>query len=284
MMIVSIRILLKTAAAWMLMAAAVGAAENPWDIRYPFKSATVTYEISGTETGSETLYIDGYGKKQARFRKSALRVMNRQMNTDKVEITTEQWHYDIDLASRTGSKTTNPNRYFRQEYEKLSDEEKRIVRKNAEEMGKSALGGMQGTVEKNAATLLGYRCDKTTYMGTTVYAMHDTGIPLKTETDMMGMRVKSTAVKFDKGAVPSNVFIPPKGIAITFDEEADAMMRQMAKNMIATMKDPEAAEKMKEQGAGYARQPSSGSSPGQDEPSEDALQKSLEGLKGMFGN
>jgi hypothetical protein len=283
-MIGSIRILIKTAAAGMLMAAAAGAADNPWDIRFPFKSATVTYEISGTETGNETLYIDDYGKKQARFRKSSLKVMGQQMKTDKAEITTEQWHYDIDLVSRSGRKTTNPNTYFRQEYEKLSKEEKRVVRKNAEEMGKSALGGMQGTVEKNAATLLGYRCDKTTFMGTTVYAMYDTGIALKTETDMMGMRVKSVAVKFDKGAVPSDVFIPPEGIAITYDEEADAMMRQMAKNMITRMKDPEAAEKMKEQGAGYTRQPPSGRTPGRDEPSEEELQKSLESLKGMFGN
>lgn len=282
-MIGYLKVLGKTAVLCALMAAGASAADNPWDIRFPFKSATITYDVSGTETGSETLYIDEFGKKQARFRKTTGKVMYQQMNTDKAEITTERWFYDIDLAARTGRKTTNPNRYFQLEYEKLSDKEKQVVRKNAEEMGKSVIGGMQGTVEKNAATLLGYSCDKTTFMGTTVYTMHDTGIPLKTETDMPGMSHKSVALTFDKGAVDKSVFIPPKNVEITFDKEADAMMQQMAKNMINNLKDPEAAKKMKQKEAGYSQQPPERGE-GSREESDDALQKSMESLKGLFGN
>jgi hypothetical protein len=281
------KLLAKTAAVVIAMAAGVSAAESPWDVRLPFKAATITYDVSGMESGRETLYIGDYGRKQARFRKTSGKVMFQQMNTDNVQITTEQWHYDIDLAERTGRKTTNPQKYFQQEYEKLSEREKQTVRKNVETMGKSISGGMQGSVEKNAATLLGYPCDKTTYMGTTVYTMSDTGIPLKTVTEMPGMSQQSVAVTFDKGAVDKNVFIPPKDIEIVFDKEADATMQRMAITMMNNLKDPEAARKMQQKKAQAAQQSTERKAPehgGEREESGDALEQGLESLKGLFGN
>ncbi|MBU1642003.1 hypothetical protein KKE54_01470 [bacterium] len=267
------------------------AADSPWDVRLPFKSATIFYEVSGMENGSETLYIDDYGKKEAKYRKTSGKVMYQIMKTDKIEITTPDWLYDIDMIGRTGTKITNPAKIYKQEYEKLTANEKKTVIANAEKMGKNAMGGMQATVEKNAATLLGYPCDKTTMMGTTVYTIHDTGIALKTESKVMGMSSKSVALKLEKGKVPASVFALPKGIEITFDKEADTMMRTTAKNMIDTLKDPEAMKKMQQQQKAMRTQrqqkPSKAdkTSAASNEPTQEEIDEAIkEKMKELFGN
>ena len=244
------------------------------------------------ENGSETLYIGEYGKKEAKYRKTTGKVMYQIMKTDKIEITTPDWVYDIDMIERTGTKITNPAKVYKQEYGKLSAKEKKTVSANAEKIGKNAMGGMQATVEKNAATLLGYPCDKTTMMGTTVYTIHDTGIALKTESKVMGMSSKSVALKLEKGKVPASVFALPKGVKITFDKEADTMMRTMAKNMIDSLKDPEAVKKMQQsrqqQNATQSQQKRSGpdsSSAESDESTPQEINEAIhEKMKALFGN
>jgi hypothetical protein len=241
--------IVKTLVCGALAAVWLQAADSPWDVRLPFKSATIFYEISGMEKGSETYYIEDYGKKEAKYRKTSGKVMYQIMKTDKIEITTPDWLYDIDMTGHTGTKITNPAKVYKQEYEKLTAKEKKTVIANTEKLGKYTMGGMEATVEKNAATLLGYSCDKTTIMGTTVYTIHDTGLALKTESKVMGMSSESVALKLEKGKVPASVFALPKGVTITFDNEADTMMRTTAKKMIDMLKDPEAVQKMQQQQA-----------------------------------
>ena len=287
--------IVKAAVCGALVGGWLHAAESPWDIRLPFKSATISYEVSGMENGKETLYIDDYGKKEAKYRKTSGKVMYQTMKTDRIEITTPDWLYDIDMMGRNGTKITNPAKVYKQEYEKLTAKEKKTVTANAEKMGRDAMGGMQATVEKNAATLLGYSCDKTTMMGTTVYTIHDTGIALKTESKVMGMSSKSVALKLEKGKVPASVFALPKGVTISFDKEADTMMRNMAKNMIDTLKDPEAMKKMQQQNRQQQKamrtqrqqKPSEpdDSSAASDEPSQDEINEAIqEKMKALFGN
>ena len=290
----------------LVMSAAI-AVENPWDYKLPFKSATIKYEVSGMQSGTEVLHIDDYGKRQARFTKTSGKVLFQTMETDKIEITTEDWFYTIDMTKKSGSKTTNPAKHFKEEYEKLTDKEKKIVVENSEKMGTGLIGGMQGTVEKNAATILGYKVDKTTVMGTTAYTLPGSGIALKMEMDMMGMSSKTVAVELKKGSVPANVFTPPKEVKITFDKKADGMMRSMAQNMMQTLKDPEAAEKMQQQSqhyreegkrraaeaeaayeeAEYQEEPES-SPYAEEEPDQqqinEAVEEGLKALKGLFGN
>ena len=303
------RYFIKMALLGALMVSGAIAADSPWDIKLPFKSATITYEVSGMQSGTEILHIGDSGNKQARFVKTSGKVMFQTMETDRIEITTKDWFYTIDMIEKRGSKTTNPAKVFKEEYEKLSKKEKQTVNENAEKMGTSLIGGMQGTVEKNAATMLGLKVDKTTVMGTTVYTIHGTGIALKMEMDMMGMSSKSVATELKKGSVPQNVFTPPQGVKITFDKKADEMMRSMAKNMIDTLKDPEAAKKMQQQSQQYRQEGMSQAAEAEaayeeaerpetqeqesapyaeEEPDQeqinDAVEEGLKALKGLFGN
>lgn len=271
----------------LLLAGYALAANNPWEVRLPFKSATIKYELSGMEKGNETLYIEKYGELQAKYLKSITKVMFSSTEKDEIHITTPEWVYNFDMNERTGTKMHNPNLFFLEEYNKLSSKEKKTVLKNSEEMGKTMVEGMQGVIEKNAATILGQKCDKVTAMGSTIYSIHDTGIPLKTETSMIGMSFKSVATSLKKGRVPSSVFAFPKGIEPTYDKEAEKAMRQMAKKMIANLKDPDFAKRMKEnseQRRVESRKTEDSPRSGRNEQEqEDALEKSMEMFKGLFG-
>jgi len=72
-------------------------------------------------------------------------------------------------------------------------------------------------------------------MGKVVYSISGTGLPLKVESNMMGMQHNETATRFEKDAGPASKYIPPKNIALQHDRYADQMMQQQAKNMIQNL-------------------------------------------------
>lgn len=255
--------------------------ENFWDRKLPFESATIEYALSGVEKGTEVLYIRDYGRQTAKYHKTKTNMMGMSIANETIEITDPEWIYTFDMVKRKGTKAVNPNKYMAEEYDKLSRKEKAQVRKNSEELGFSMAGQMGGKVEPEAATLLGYSCDKMTIMGATVYTIHDSGIPLKTESNMMGVMIKSEATKMTKGEAPKDKFKHPEGITPVIDQEADEMARAMAKQTMDTLKDPDAKEKMAD----------SVKTMKQDQQNEDMteeekveMEKAIEALKGFFNN
>jgi hypothetical protein len=261
------------------------AGKNPWDIKLPFKEATIQYSITGSETGSETLSIRDYGKERSRHRKSTAKMMFMTTETDQIEITNPDWVYTIDMKAGTGTKMTNPVKFMIEEYNRLSSKEKDMVNKNVQEMGTSVMQGMQVTVQQNAENILGYSCDLASVAGTTSYSIHGTDITLKSDVSMMGMNFSTVATQINEGSVPGNVFTPPAGIQITHDKEADEAARAMAKSTIDTLKSPDATRKMKEQAGGAVNQ---AQTPGQQAPpakqgSQQDMQKAMDALKGLFG-
>jgi len=261
------------------------AEKNPWDIKLPFKEATIQYSITGSETGSETLSIRDYGKERSRHRKSTAKMMFMTTDTDQIEITNPDWLYTIDMKAGTGTKMTNPVKFMIEEYNRLSSKEKDMVNKNVQEMGTSAMQGMQVTVQQNAENILGYNCDRASVAGTTSYSIHGTDITLKSDVSMMGMNFSTVATQINEGSVPGNVFTPPAGIQITHDKEADDAARAMAKSTIDTLKSPDATRKMQEQAGGAMNQtqPSGQQAPPANQGSQQDMQKAMDALKGLFG-
>ncbi|MBU0908989.1 MAG: hypothetical protein KKA54_17260 [Proteobacteria bacterium] len=261
------------------------AEKNPWDIKLPFKEATIQYSITGSETGSETLYIRDYGKEKASHRKSTSKIMFMTTQTDQIEITNPDWVYTIDMKERTGTKVTNPVKFMIEEYNKLSSKEKDMVNKNVQEMGTSLMQGMQGSVQQNAEKILGYNCDLASVAGTTSYSMHGTDITLKSDVSMMGMKFSTVATKITEGSVPGDVFAPPPGIQVTHDKEADDAARAMAKSTIDTLKSPDASQKMQQQAGDAMNQAESAGqqAPPANQGSGQDMQKAMDALKGMFG-
>ena len=209
--------------------------ENPWERKLPFKEATISYQITGTQTGSSTMYLKDYGKTSAIYRNATTKIMGITNQENTLNILTSDWIYNIDLSSKEGSKQVNPEKYFIEEFNRLSAAEQKKVTINAEKMGMGTMVGMDGEVIKNAANILGYNCDKVSMMGITIYSISDTDLSLKTETNMMGMAFTQVATKINKGSVPAAKFAIPADIQITHQPAADEMAKSHAKMTIQSL-------------------------------------------------
>ncbi|MEE4240246.1 MAG: hypothetical protein V2I36_02195 [Desulfopila sp.] len=257
------------------------AGENPWESKLPFKEATIEYSISGMEKGNETVYIRDYGRETATYRSSVMSMMGMKQATETIEFMDPDWIYSFDLQEGTGTKAANPQKYMIEEYNKLSTSEKQQVIKNSEQMsGGPLFGGMSADIEKNAATILGYDCDRVSLMGATVYTIPKSGVALKTESNMMGMKILIEATKIDEGSAPEKFFQHPEGITPIMDPEADAMARTMAQETMKMLKDPDAAEKAKNSPMMLPGAQQQDMTPEE----QQEMQEAMEMLKGLFGN
>jgi hypothetical protein len=222
----------------------------PWEMKLPFKEATIHYELSGAEKGKETLYIKDSGKFQAKHHSSTVTMMGTTKKTDTIQITDPDWVTTYDLVEKKGGKTTNPNKIYKNEYNKLSAEEKKNFEKNAKELGNTMVGQFGATVKQNSSKLLGYDCDVITMGGiSTVHSMHGTGIPLRAETSVMGMNNVYTATKVDtSSAIPDSAFAPPAGIPVALDQNMESMTMSMIQDTVDTLKTPDGAQQMQQAG------------------------------------
>lgn len=227
---------------------AVSQDENPFTEKMPFAEATIIYAISGMENGSETIYVKDHGSRSASYHKTVSNMMGMTMENNTIEITDPDWVYSFNLVEGTGSKSRNPMKYLQEEFAKLTAAERQQVMKNSKLMGQNVMAGMGGKVEENVAEILGYSCDRVNAMGTTVYSIHGSSLAVKTESEMMGMKMSIIATAIDKGEVDDKYFAHPAGIEAVHDEEADAMSLQMAQQTMAWLKDPEASSKPMQMG------------------------------------
>lgn len=250
------------------------AEDNPWNRKLPFKKATVQYDLTGMQKGTETLCVKDYGRVSAKHTNTKTTLMGMVMVTEEMELTTPELVYSYNITEGQGVKSTNPKKFMIEEYEKLSKAEKKQVDKNAEEMGVSIMDGFNGEIVKNATEILGFNCDKVTLMGSTVYTIHDTEIPLKTSVNMMGMKMDIIATSFTKGEVDEKCFEQPSGIEAEYDAESDQAARALAVQTIARLKDPEAAQKQQKAPAQQQEL-----SPEEQKEAEQAMEM----LRNMFG-
>jgi hypothetical protein len=219
---------------------ALAGERDPWQAKLPFENAVITYAHSGMEEGAETLYIRKYGEETARYLKTTTNMMGITTIDETVAIETPEYIYQFDLQEKTGTKIVNPKVYFKQEFEKLPPEEQQQVKKNSKGEGMAFLAGMGGEIEENALTILGYSCDRIQMAGTTSCNISRSGIALKTETDMMGIKALVEAVELKEGAAADKYFEFPAGIEPIADLEADAISQQMAKQTMNVLKNPNA--------------------------------------------
>lgn len=222
----------------------------PWEVKTPFKEATIQYELTGMEQGKEILYIKDSGARQAKHRTSTATMMGTTKKTHTIVLTDPDWISTYDLIEKKGGKATNPNKVYRTEYAKLTAEEKKNLEKNAKELGAGGMLGQFGSVKQKAGKVLGYDCDIASVGGiSTVYILHGTGIPLKAEASVMGMNNNVTATKVDtSSAIPDSAFAPPAGITAPLDQEMESMTVAMIKDTIDTLKRPDGAKQMQQAG------------------------------------
>ena len=218
----------------------------PWEMQLPFKEATIHYQLRGNEQGEEILYIKDYGRQQAKYHKGTSAMMGMTIKTETVQLTDPDWIFTYDLVEKTGTKTTNPNKIYREEYTKLNRDEKQNFEKNAKKLGVAMMAQFGGTVSQAKDKFLGYDCDVVSVSGiSTTYLLQGTGVPLKTEMSMMGMKNSIVATQVDTAStVPAKMFTPPVGIAAEIDPQAEAMTKSTVQQMVNSLKTPDGATKM----------------------------------------
>ncbi len=75
---------------------------------YGIKSGIIEYEITGSQTGTKKLYFDDWGRKQAEFTNSTIKVGKYTKHSNLLKITKGDWQYIINLEKNTGLKRENP--------------------------------------------------------------------------------------------------------------------------------------------------------------------------------
>ena len=253
--------------------------KSPWEMKLPFKHATIEYTISGVENGTETTYIRDSGREVASYHTTKTSMMGMTIVNETVDITTPDWKYSFDITNHSGSKSVNPEKYMIEEYNKLSKAEKKQVHKNVEQMGSSVAEGLGGKVQQNAEKILGYSCDRAEMMGTVAYSIHGTDIPLRVESNMMGMNMKIEATSVKKGKVANKHFQLPAGIKPHLDPQSDAIARSLAKETIDMLKDPEGAEKLRSEAKQERTETEEQITPEQQQQMDQAMQM----MQGLFG-
>jgi hypothetical protein len=75
---------------------------------YGIKSGIIEYEITGSQTGTKKLYFDDWGRKQAEFTNSTIKVDKYTKHSNLLKITNGDSQYIINLENETGTKRENP--------------------------------------------------------------------------------------------------------------------------------------------------------------------------------
>ena len=263
----------------VLPVSVMAGSKSPWEMKLPFKQATIEYTISGVENGTETTYIRDSGKEVASYHTTKTSMMGMTIVNETVDITTPDWEYSFDITNHSGSKSVNPEKYMIEEYNKLSKAEKKQVHENVEQMGSSVAEGLGGKVQQKAEKILGYSCDRADMMGTVAYSIHGTDIPLRVESNMMGMRMKIEATAVKKGKVADKFFQLPAGIEPHLDPQSDAIARSLAKETVDMLKDPKGAEKLRSEAKQERMEAEEQLTPEQQQQMEQAMQM----MQGLFG-
>lgn len=192
--------------------------------RYQIKSAIIEYKIEGSSEGTETLYFDNYGQKEAKRTKLKTTMMGFTQETDQLIVLDKNWIYTADFKTKTITKMENPSYEMLMELTKENTELEKLSSAMMENMG----GKMIGT-----ESIDGKKCDvwEVASLGSKMW-IHKS-IPLKTVVNMMGMNITYKTTKIQLNVpVPSSKFELPKG----FKEQEAPNMQEMMKNMKKMLK------------------------------------------------
>lgn len=184
--------------------------------RYPIDHCTITYDLSGQHTGTETIYFDRYGLREAKLTNTEIKAGNMSVKTNTLTIMDGEITYSVDLDKNTGTKITNTL---------LTTITAKLDEKDLAKMGETMMKRM-GAKRAGTGDVAGKKCDvwEVSSFATKTWVWN--AITLKSETKLAGMNILNIARKIDESAVPEERFALPT--KITFEEKGnlqDAMKK-----------------------------------------------------------
>ncbi len=168
--------------------------------RYPeLKSAIIKYKVSGMNNGTETVYIDDWGRREAIYKKFTTKMMGIDLERDFMTLIAEngKWVYNIDLNSRTAIRMNNAG------YKALQG--------NSGSNMDATIGAMKiGTEE-----ILGRECDvwEKSYPYSRAWIWK--GIALRKDQDVAAMGVLTEATEIQENvSIPEDKLIIPTDVKV----------------------------------------------------------------------
>ncbi|MEP1095142.1 MAG: hypothetical protein ABJG78_08530 [Cyclobacteriaceae bacterium] len=180
--------------------------------RYGIKSGIIEYELSGAQSGKETVYFDDWGYREAKYTEAEFSFSGFTQKNNSITIMEGKMIYSIDLSTNTGTKVENTM------FDGLEDED---LEKMGEKMMKEMGGEKTGTEE-----VMNKECDvwEIKHMGSKTWVWKS--IPLKTEVNM-GMQMNIVATSITEGDVPAEKFEIPEGITFQDAGNLDDIMKKL---------------------------------------------------------
>ena len=190
--------------------------------RYQIESGMVEYAVSGAQQGTESLYFDKWGMREAKYTRTEISIAGVTQKTNQLTLMDGEWIYNIDLDKKTGTKIKNPI------FDIIAA---RSDSKDFGELGLQMLKDM-GAEKTGSEEVAGKPCDiwEAKSLGSKSWVWNS--IALKTEVNLAGIRATTVATKVDDGAsIPEDKFTLPSDATITESPAVDKMMEKMKKRM-----------------------------------------------------
>ncbi len=172
------------------------AGENPFETLLPFKEATIHYSITGNKKGTQTTYIKEFGKQRVIYKNSNSKIMHAKKANDSLIMIDQEWTYHINLNTKEAIKEPSLNKLLIERFNKLTKKDQNFIR------------------EKKGKKILGLDCQEESIAGVTRYVSKKGHLLLRSETGIMGYKVKTLASSIDVNDVNSSLFILPKDLKI----------------------------------------------------------------------
>ena len=188
--------------------------------RYQIESGIVQSELSGAQKGSETLYFDRWGMREAKYTNSVLTIAGMTQKSNTLNLIDGDWIYVIDLDKRTGTKTQNPL------LKQIAD---RAANKDLSELGEKMMRDM-GAEKTGTEEVAGKMCDVWEVKNLRTKSWVWKSVTLKVQVNMGAMEMNSTATRFEEGAsVPADRFAIPSDVKITEGPDVKGLLEGMKK-------------------------------------------------------
>lgn len=257
----SYRLLSQSASSFLMFSILWTSGSNAADVStmrpYNVKEGQITYQLSGSQAGTETLSFTDYGRRTRRESHTSLQMMGMTQQQDSILLTDGLWIYQYDSDKQEATKRKNPM------FASLAEEDLARLR-DGEGMMKTLGGVMTGK-----DTVLGHTCNiwELKQLMTSTCVTSD-WLALWTKSGMGDLGIQQIATAITIGPVSAEITSLPVGTKIV--DAIDPMeqlrqFRQQASGQSSTKKKkrgapltPEEmreAEKMREefQGKGLNR-------------------------------
>ncbi len=223
------------------------AVENPYKDHYPFNTAIIHFNVSGHETGNETLYVKP--DFQALYINTRYNELGRVNPKNVLILTTPEYIYNIDLIKKIGAKIRNFKTDLIKKFDVLSKNEKITVSNNVKELGTAVLGNIYAKRAPSHEKVLGLDCDLIEVFGERVLIWPGANIPLKrNRKSEYGNKSVATAVKIEENVpIPPDKFEVPEGILISLNKIESEILENKIMTQFHSMRAYNAVKTAKEE-------------------------------------